>query len=383
MPLVLSRRVKPSKTTFVNIRKAENDGEKAVDAFGNALERAAQKRAFQKEEEALIVILNQAYKQLGAAMDADDIRDTILSALSGGQLQPILDALNWVDFAKKLNEIAPIIQAGNSSAAAAQLKKFFNVPAMSPTSQATFDRMVASATKPVTNFTIHTLFNLTDQNAIDWARTESSQLIVNIQAEVRSNIQTLVGNAMSGQYNSQQLAHQIAQIIPLHTQWANAVVTRQQNLLDTFLKNGMSLTDAQEKSQSMSDAYAARLTRTRAMTIARTESAMAAGQGRMNAWNTLITQGILAPDAQKIWLTAEDEVVCPICEPLDQQTAGINDEFAFGGLTIPAHPSCRCDVALLPTDISGDTPQFNETQDGPVVQADQLIDDSQTDEVDN
>lgn len=374
MPLVLSRRPKPHKhTVYTPIRKATG----AIGAFGNALEREAQQRAFLREEEELILILNQAYQVLGATITSEDIRDTVLSALTNGQLQPLLDALNWAEFAVELNKIHPLLAAGNKQAAATQLKRFFNVSHMTPVDAKIFTHMVESSSKPITEVTVRTLFDLVDKGAVNWARTESSQLIVNISQEVRSNVQMMVSNAVSGQFTREGLARQISMIIPLHDKWASAVVTRQQNLLDTFLKDGMSLSDAQGKALVMSERYAERLTRTRAQTIARTESAMAAGEGRMNAWNSLISQGILNADAQKIWLTAEDEAVCPICEPLDQQTASINDEFAFGGETIPAHPNCRCDVALLPSDVNqNDDPNINVDQEGPVVQADTLIDDS-------
>ena len=41
-----------------------------------------------------------------------------------------------------------------------------------------------------------------------------------------------------------------------------------------------------------------------------------------------------------IWRTSRDELVCPICLPLDGEQKKINE--SFDGYTIPAHPNCRC-----------------------------------------
>ena len=54
----------------------------------------------------------------------------------------------------------------------------------------------------------------------------------------------------------------------------------------------------------------------------------------------------------KVWCTADDERVCPVCGALDGMKIGIDDDFPFRtklqapGIrrTPPAHPSCRCAV---------------------------------------
>lgn len=50
------------------------------------------------------------------------------------------------------------------------------------------------------------------------------------------------------------------------------------------------------------------------------------------------------------WRTAEDERVCPICGPLDRQTADRNDGFDDVGFP-PAHPRCRCWIVPVIDDI--------------------------------
>lgn len=41
-----------------------------------------------------------------------------------------------------------------------------------------------------------------------------------------------------------------------------------------------------------------------------------------------------------VWRTSRDELVCPICLPLDGEKSKISQ--SFDGYIIPAHPSCRC-----------------------------------------
>jgi HK97 family phage portal protein len=77
----------------------------------------------------------------------------------------------------------------------------------------------------------------------------------------------------------------------------------------------------------------------RAETIARTETAMAQGQGKRSA---AVTQG----RNEKNWITAGDAKVSPdICAPNGRQGwINIDSSFGSGHNTIPGHPRCRCDV---------------------------------------
>ena len=54
------------------------------------------------------------------------------------------------------------------------------------------------------------------------------------------------------------------------------------------------------------------------------------------------------------WNTASDEMVCPICAPLNGRVVAINETFPGGYESPPAHPRCRCwltpvvDVEAIP-----------------------------------
>lgn len=71
----------------------------------------------------------------------------------------------------------------------------------------------------------------------------------------------------------------------------------------------------------------------RAEMIAATEVTRSFAEGNMETWRASgVVDGVR-------WMTAEDELVCPICGGLDGKEATIEAGFVEGP---PAHPNCRC-----------------------------------------
>lgn len=91
----------------------------------------------------------------------------------------------------------------------------------------------------------------------------------------------------------------------------------------------------------------------RAMTIARTETQMAANAGALNGYKA---SGVVE---RKQWVTAEDDLVEEDC--LENAAAGaagdgvlaLDDEYPSGDEAPPAHPNCRC--VIVPVVDFGDT----------------------------
>jgi SPP1 gp7 family putative phage head morphogenesis protein len=84
----------------------------------------------------------------------------------------------------------------------------------------------------------------------------------------------------------------------------------------------------------------------RADLIASTEATRAYAQGNRIMWQK--TQDEYGVTIQRQWLTAADELVCPICGALAGAVADLDGSFAANGAEYdgpPAHPRCRCDVA--------------------------------------
>jgi SPP1 gp7 family putative phage head morphogenesis protein len=87
----------------------------------------------------------------------------------------------------------------------------------------------------------------------------------------------------------------------------------------------------------------------RAEVIARTETMQASNEGQLQAWDQAVEAGLLTGNEKKEWITTPDDRLCPVCEPMDGETVGLGEDFDVDGervSTPPAHPNCRCTIAL-------------------------------------
>jgi len=65
-----------------------------------------------------------------------------------------------------------------------------------------------------------------------------------------------------------------------------------------------------------------------------------------------------------VWVTADDERVCPQCGGADGENVNMNDLFRIGKLLPPAHPSCRCAVAYVEVAENILTPAYSNSKIG-------------------
>jgi len=74
-------------------------------------------------------------------------------------------------------------------------------------------------------------------------------------------------------------------------------------------------------------------------------------QAKQVAWMWMVQHGKLPETAVKMWLTAKDEKVCPVCGPLHGMKVGIGEKFTTDDgkeYFVPgAHVNCRCSVRLM------------------------------------
>jgi hypothetical protein len=74
-------------------------------------------------------------------------------------------------------------------------------------------------------------------------------------------------------------------------------------------------------------------------------------QAQQIAWMWMQDKGQLTPAAEKVWITARDEKVCPQCGPMHGVRVLLADRFRLPNGTevyVPGmHPNCRCQVRLL------------------------------------
>jgi hypothetical protein len=90
--------------------------------------------------------------------------------------------------------------------------------------------------------------------------------------------------------------------------------------------------------------YAERLFDRRMRTLGQSEAMTAFNLGREAQWLQAVQEGRMAPGTMKMWVTAQDELVCPVCRPMDGLTAPLGQPFEGEVATLvpPAHPNCRC-----------------------------------------
>lgn len=93
-----------------------------------------------------------------------------------------------------------------------------------------------------------------------------------------------------------------------------------------------------------------RLVLKRAELLGNNEAYASVQMAKALTWQFAYKSGDMPEDAQKMWITAKDERVCPICGPMDRQMVAPDDYFVSGDQKYFApgvHPRCRCRVQLV------------------------------------
>lgn len=181
---------------------------------------------------------------------------------------------------------------------------------------------------------------------LEWTEARAAAFVTNSSATQIEAIRTVVQRAAVLQDMSvDQLARAIRPMVGLTKQQATANL----NYYNTLIQNGTS----QKRALDLSTRYAARQHRYRGYNIARTELAFAYNKGAQEGTKQAQEKGYIG-ETVKVWCTADDERVCPVCGDLEGKTIAIDDDFDFytklqatnPGIkrTPPAHPSCRCAV---------------------------------------
>ncbi len=155
-----------------------------------------------------------------------------------------------------------------------------------------------------------------------------------------TTLETVVRLNFRNGYAPKQIANIIKNSIGLTERGAMAV-----NNLENSLRLAGKAESVIEKSINF---YSNRLIKQRALNIARTEVMTAVNFGQTEIWKQSFEAGFVKEqDYLKEWNTAFDELVCPICEPLDGEQVEVSAEFSGGFQSPPAHNSCRCLKSLV------------------------------------
>lgn len=193
-------------------------------------------------------------------------------------------------------------------------------------------------------------FDATRPEASSWAAREAGSMVTEITTGQRTLIRDVISRGQVEGITVDQTARTIRQSVGLTTQqsgWVDNFYGR--NLADN-IASGMSLSQATARAEAATGRYHDRIHRYRAETIARTEIARAASEGRQIAWNQGIEQGFISANAQKEWIAEAD--ACEICSPRNGTRHPVNKPWPGG--EPPAHPNCRCDMLLIPVPVAAE-----------------------------
>lgn len=194
-------------------------------------------------------------------------------------------------------------------------------------------------------------FDMINPYASSYAQRKLPQIVQSYVNDAKAIIRDIITEAVSGKYTAQTAAIEIRNHIGLTDRYSRAVVKYREELA------GEGITG--EKLDGKVERYAAKLLRSRAKTIARTEIIQAQVSGQRALWNEAANNGIFnRQTARNVWKTHEDERTCKFCLAMDGQEIPFGGAYAhpekgsiniFGEMLQPgnAHPNCRCSEDLI------------------------------------
>jgi len=185
-------------------------------------------------------------------------------------------------------------------------------------------------------------FDLLNPRAVEFINQHTGELITQVTEESRQAIRAIVRQAFEEGGHPYEQAKKIRQHIGLTERQSRAV----ENFRRRLIEDGISRAEADKRAE----AYAERLLRDRAETIARTETLTASNAGQHLAWLDAKDKGLLPANFMKEYITTPDDRRCPQCLSIDGQRKSINASFdtPYGPkMHPPIHVNCRCACGLV------------------------------------
>lgn len=170
------------------------------------------------------------------------------------------------------------------------------------------------------------------------AARQAAALVTRITAETMHALRTLITQAIREGIPPYDAARMIRSMVGLTAQQAQAAANYRAELIN----QGLSI----DRVNALTDRYSEKLLRVRAESIARTEIMDALNEGAQESMRQAQQEGLLGESAKKEWLVTPDDLLCPICAPMEGKQVPIDEDFPVEGP--PAHPNCRCTVAPVP-----------------------------------
>lgn len=251
-----------------------------------------------------------------------------------------------------LEDLAEAIIAGDleSTEVAAQLgflESSLNEKLPEPLRRAFLRAADAVADVLEEDFNIAVRFDVSNPNAVEYARDQVGVNVREIARETVTAIRDIVARSVGAEVGqAEPVVREIRDVIGLRTEQIDQV----NRYRDDLVAGGADRLAAELKATKEAN----RLLGERALLIARTEVMDALNAGAMASWRQAIDKGLVNPSEVTVeWIATPDEKTCPICGELDGERVNVGQPWhsAELGESIdrpPAHPNCRCVSAMIP-----------------------------------
>lgn len=187
-------------------------------------------------------------------------------------------------------------------------------------------------------------FRVDNPFMLEAAKKQAGNLIDGVKTETKQAIRNIIFFAIRDGEHPHNIAPTIAQMIGLSA--------RDSMALDRFASNVGH--EAKQVNRFASD-----LLERRAKTIARTETIRASATGQQETWRAMARDQLIdTSEFRQVWTVADDERLCALCAPMDDQSVELDVPFVskmrgihpserveYAGMTVespPLHPNCRC-----------------------------------------
>lgn len=174
--------------------------------------------------------------------------------------------------------------------------------------------------------------------AEEWARSRVGTLITNIDKDTQEAVRRITARGIKHGWSDAEVATALAKKVGLTGKFADSVENYRQGLVDRGYPKG----DASR----MAHQYADQVRYGRALSIARTEVQTALVEGQRIVWKEALEAGDLPTGTRREWVLHPSEASCTVCKKMRGKTASIMGAYR-NGLTMPAHPNCRCSERLV------------------------------------
>jgi SPP1 gp7 family putative phage head morphogenesis protein len=283
-------------------------------------------------ERAVADVFQDAVTALSTASSSNAIRDAIRS----GSISGTVDAFPWDLFSSRVATLSSVFADELIEAGAT----------LAPDGT---EALLRTAGFLPTGSSVGLEFNRADPRAIAWAESQAAVLVQEVTTSTRLAIRGVIVESLTAGLSVADTRRRLQESVGLTFKGAESVGRLRARVFEEALRNGKSISEANSLADAQSDRYRARLVKSRAQTIARTEILRSTNNGRYLGWTQAIEAGLVSPESTKKWSATVASIngeVCDFCKPMNGEIIKWDEVFSNGVLMPPAHPNCRCTATL-------------------------------------